>query len=82
MASSRERENIRADPRSWDSGARAWSGQEWEHDADHGEADEGCDGSGVAFEGGDLEAALSPTARSEFSDTVPPPGLRWRARVL
>ena len=28
----------------------AWPGQASQHDADHGEAEEGCDGSGVALE--------------------------------
>jgi hypothetical protein len=30
-----------------------WLGQAFEHEADHGEADEGGDGGRVAFEGGD-----------------------------
>lgn len=41
---------LRADPRSWDSWARAWPCQPSNHDADHGEAEEGGDGAGVALE--------------------------------
>lgn len=43
-------ETIRADPRSWDSRANGWSGQAAEHDADHGETDEGDDGCCVTLE--------------------------------
>ena len=39
-----------ADPGSEDSGTRTWSGQASEHDADHGEANEGDDGAGVSLE--------------------------------
>ena len=42
--------SLRAVPGSMDSEARVWSGQASEHDADHGETDEGDDGAGVAFE--------------------------------
>jgi hypothetical protein len=41
---------LRADPGSLDSGTKSWPGQAFEHDADHGEANEGCSGSCVALE--------------------------------
>ena len=41
---------LRADPGSWDSGSMSWPGQAFEHDADHGETDEGRDGSRIALE--------------------------------
>jgi hypothetical protein len=41
--------------------ARDWSGQASEHDTDHGEADEGGDGSGVALEvAGETTVAADP----------------------
>jgi len=45
-----EVEDLRADPRSWDSYAGAWACQSAEHDTDHGEAKEGDDGACVALE--------------------------------
>ena len=41
---------VRADPRSWDSWTKAWSGQAAQHDADHGEANECGHGGCIAFE--------------------------------
>src|SRR5260221_6342876 len=41
---------FRADPRGHESRRRGWLGQSPEHKADHGEADEGCDGASVALE--------------------------------
>ncbi len=52
-------------PRSWDSGAMSWPGQASEHDADHGEADEGGDGAGVALEvAGEAAVAADPGERA------------------
>ena len=43
----------------------AWSGQASEHDADHGEADKGGDGSGVALEvAGQTTVAADPCDRA------------------
>ena len=50
MLKSRQGATVRADPESCDSGARDWPGQAPQHDADHGEADKGDDGAGVALE--------------------------------
>ena len=46
----KEIESLRADPRRSDSRTRIWPGHAFEHQADHCEADEGCDGSGIALE--------------------------------
>jgi hypothetical protein len=52
---------VRADPRSLDSAAKIWSGRAPEHDADHGETDEGRDGSGIALEiSGETTEATDP----------------------
>ena len=42
--------SLRADPRTCDSSARGWRCQTPEHDADHGETDEGDNGSGITLE--------------------------------
>ena len=41
---------LRADPRTCDSSTRGWRCQTPEHDADHGETDEGDNGSGITLE--------------------------------
>jgi hypothetical protein len=59
---------LRADPGRYDSLTRVWPCQSFEHDADHGEADEGGDGSRVAFEvAGEATIAADPGERA-FDD--------------
>ena len=56
----------------------SWPGQASEHDADHGEADEGSDAAGVAFEiSGQASIATDPGQRS-FND----PALRQGDEVM
>ena len=64
---------LRADPRSLDSAAKICSGQAPEHDADHGEADEGCNGLGIA-----LEIPCETTATADPGDcSFDDPSLRY-----
>ena len=46
----------------------SWSGQASEHDADHGEADEGGDGSGVALEVAREAAIVADPGEGSFDD--------------
>jgi len=64
---------LRADPRSLDSAAKICSGQAPQHDADHGEADECRDGSGIA-----LEIPCETTAAADPGDrSLDDPSLRY-----
>ena len=57
--------SLRADPRTCDSSARGWRCQTPEHDADHGETDEGDNGSGITLEvAGEAPVAADPGERS------------------
>ena len=54
-----------ADPRTCDSSTRGWRCQTPEHDADHGETDEGDNGSGITLEvAGEAPVAADPGERS------------------
>ena len=56
---------LRADPRTCDSSTRGWRCQTPEHDADHGETDEGDNGSGITLEvAGEAPVAADPGERS------------------
>src|SRR6202166_558708 len=59
---------LRADPRSWDSGAMRWFGQASEHDADHGETDESGGGSCIALEVARQAAASIDPGEGAFDD--------------
>ena len=57
--------SLRADPRTCDSSTRGWRCQTPEHDADHGETDEGDNGSGITLEvAGEAPVAADPGERS------------------
>ena len=57
--------SLRADPRTCDSSTRGWRCQTPEHDADHGETDEGDNGSGISLEvAGEAPVAADPGERS------------------
>ena len=59
------RSKVRADPRTCDSSTRGWRCQTPEHDADHGETDEGDNGSGITLEvAGEAPVAADPGERS------------------
>jgi hypothetical protein len=59
------RKSLRADPRSFDSGAKSWVGQSSEHDADHCETDKRRGGSRVALEvAGEAPTVADPGERS------------------
>ena len=45
-----------------------WAGQSSEHDADHGEAEEGGDGSGVAFEVAGQTAVAADPGKGALDD--------------
>src|SRR6266403_5406696 len=60
--------SIRADPRSWDSGAMRWFGQASEHDADHGETDESGGGSCIALEVARQAAVSTDPGEGAFDD--------------
>src|SRR5208282_4270889 len=45
-----------------------WSGQPAQHDADHGEAEEGGDGSGVAFEVASQTAVAADPGKGALDD--------------
>ena len=56
---------LSADPRTCDSSTRGWRCQTPEHDADHGETDEGDNGSGITLEvAGEAPVAADPGERS------------------
>ena len=56
---------MRADPRTCDSSTRGWRCQTPEHDADHGETDEGDNGSGITLEvASEAPVAADPGERS------------------
>jgi len=56
---------LRADPGSWDSGTMSWPGQASEHEADHGETDEGRHGSRITLEiAGEPSVAADPSEGS------------------
>ena len=56
---------LSADPRTYDSSTRGWRCQTPEHDADHGETDEGDNGSGITLEvAGEAPVAADPGERS------------------
>ena len=56
---------LRADPRTCDSSTRGWRCQTPEHDADHGETDEGDNGSGITLEvASEAPVAADPGERS------------------
>jgi len=56
---------VRADPGSWDSGTMSWPGQASEHEADHGETDEGRHGSRITLEiAGEPSVAADPSEGS------------------
>jgi hypothetical protein len=58
-------DDVRADPRSSDSGAKSWVRQSSEHDADHCETDERRGGSRVALEvAGEAPIVADPGERS------------------
>src|SRR6266436_3542020 len=59
---------LRADPRSWDSGAMRWFGQASEHDADHGETDESGGGSCIALEVARQAAVSTDPGEGAFDD--------------
>src|ERR1700675_2003032 len=60
--------SLRADPRSWDSGAMSWFGQASEHDADHGETDESGGGSCIALEVARQTAVSTDPGEGAFDD--------------
>src|SRR5712671_2779159 len=60
--------HLRADPRSWDSGAMRWFGQASEHDADHGETDESGGGSCIALEVARQAAVSNDPGEVAFDD--------------
>jgi hypothetical protein len=45
-----------------------WLGQASEHDADHGETDEGCDGAGIALEVAREAAIVADPSEGAFDD--------------
>ena len=58
-------DDLRADPRTCDSSTRGWRCQTPEHDADHGETDEGDNGSGITLEvASEAPVAADPGERS------------------
>src|SRR6266478_4157683 len=59
---------LRADSGSLDSGIRSYLGQASEHDADHGEADEGNDGGGVSLEVASEPAIASDPGKGALDD--------------
>src|SRR5258707_635466 len=60
--------DLRADSGSLDSGIRSYLGQASEHDADHGEADEGNDGGGVSLEVASEPAIASDPGKGALDD--------------
>ena len=64
----RRLQQLRADPRSCDSGAESWVGQSSEHNADHSETDERRSGSRVALKvAGEAPIVTDPGERSFYN---------------
>ena len=60
--------NLRADPRSWDSGAKGWPSETSEHNADHCETNEGGGGSRVALKVASQTAVMADPGERAFNN--------------